>query len=127
MPVFFRFGSHSRSPKTGLIWNAAMSAFDLPEFNSISPDSSSYLIVPGKRAKSSAAPLVVFKRSSGEARLVISGGHYADAAYAMLRHLCLNETLKEAVDRPRLRSEDGATFFEWGFPEVHRNVIFVIV
>lgn len=85
------------------------------------PPSKHNLIEPGKRALSSMCPSF-FIDGSGNVRLTIgaSGGTKITTAVAVvaIRHLWMNETIKKAIDWPRIHHQlfPNEIVFENNFP-----------
>lgn len=77
-------------------------------FYSIAPSPANQLI-PGKRPQSSMSPLVVFDPDSGVVKLAIGaeGGVriISGTAQTAVRVLFFNQTIKEAIDAPRLHNQ----------------------
>lgn len=96
------------SPSTGIILNNEMDDFNTGKENEFGlPASFANKIAPGKRPLSSMNP-AIFVDDSG-VRLVVgaSGGPKITTAVAQvaLRHLWLDDDIKEAIDAPRLHHQ----------------------
>ncbi|XP_021944115.1 scoloptoxin SSD14 isoform X3 [Folsomia candida] len=108
--VNLHFGAAIRSRRTGIIYNDEMDDFSAPNItNSFGvPPSPNNFIMPGKRPVSSMAPSI-FVDPTGRARLVIgaAGGTQitTSIAYATMRNIWLGQTIKEAIDAPRLHHQ----------------------
>ena len=85
--------------------------------------SPSNFIVPGKRPMSSMSPLIIFNSTTGEVQMVVgaAGGSriISSSSYAALRTLLFKETVKEAIDAPRIHHQLYPEFvsYDEGFPE----------
>uniref|UniRef100_A0A915AFG4 Uncharacterized protein n=1 Tax=Parascaris univalens TaxID=6257 RepID=A0A915AFG4_PARUN len=119
------FGSMRRSEKLGIIWNNHMQDFSIPEVyeNHRSTLSEENRIQPRKRPLSYMSPTIIFDKSTGEVRMVIgaAGGSkiISAIAYVIARSVIFNETIKEAVDAPRLHAHLSPLYseYEQGFPQ----------
>ncbi|CAG2183652.1 unnamed protein product, partial [Oppiella nova] len=103
------FGSKVVSAKTGIILNDEMDDFSSNYTNAFDvPPSEHNLIESGKRPLSSMCPSI-FTDPSGNVRLIIgaSGGTKITTAVALIaiRHLWMNETIKHAIDWPRIHHQ----------------------
>ncbi|VDK27225.1 unnamed protein product [Gongylonema pulchrum] len=90
------FGSMRISPTLGIVWNDEMDDFSIPGTSNafgIAPSPANY-IEPGKRPMST-------------------------TAQAVIRMLLFNQTVKEAIDAPRLHNQflPPVTLYESSFPE----------
>lgn len=120
--LIYSFGSKVLSKKTGLILNSEMDDFSSNFTNSFGvPPSDHNMIEAGKRPLSSMCPSI-FVDQSGNVRLVIgaSGGTKITTSVATvaIRHLWLNETIKEAIDWPRIHHQlfPNEIVYETNFP-----------
>lgn len=105
----YSFGSKVMSKRTGIILNDIMDDFSSNFTNSFGvPSSKLNLISPGKRPLSSMVPSV-FTDSEGKVRLVIGGNGgtkiTTSVAFVSIRHLWLGDTIKQAIDAPRLHHQ----------------------
>ncbi|OQV23352.1 Gamma-glutamyltranspeptidase 1 [Hypsibius exemplaris] len=105
------FGSKRVSKSTGIILNNEMDDFTTnPTASNFFglPPSQQNRIAPGKRPQSSMSPTVVTD-SNGDVRIVVgaSGGSriISGVANVLLRVLYLGQTIKEAIDAPRLHHQ----------------------
>ncbi|XP_059483997.1 scoloptoxin SSD14 isoform X4 [Neocloeon triangulifer] len=108
--VNFYFGAGIASKSTGIILNSGIDDFSFPKFaNAFGlPPSEANRIAPGKKSQSSMTPTIVTDEN-GDVRLVIgaSGGSKILTATALvtMRHLWFGESIKEAVDAPRIHHQ----------------------
>uniref|UniRef100_A0A914N310 Uncharacterized protein n=1 Tax=Meloidogyne incognita TaxID=6306 RepID=A0A914N310_MELIC len=105
------FGAVVQSEKLGIVWNDEMDDFSspgMPNGFGFAPSDANF-IEPGKRPMSSMSPMVIFDRENGNLKFVIgaSGGSKIISAMAkpIIRVLCFNETIKEAIDSPVLHNQ----------------------
>ena len=125
------FGSKVMSPSTGIIFNNQMDGFSSPNVtNSYGvPPSDFNLIVPGKRPLSSMCPAIFVDTNTGQVRLVIggAGGPKITSAVASvaIRHLWMKETIKTAIDAPRLHHQlfPDRVVYEDNFPKNVRDAL----
>ena len=125
------FGSNRRSPATGIIWNDEMDDFSTPGIVNafgFQPSPSNF-IVPGKRPMSSMSPIVIYNSTSGDVHMVVgaAGGSRitTSTAYVALRTLLFNQTVKQAIDSPRLHNQLYPTFTQYdeGFPAAYVDAL----
>lgn len=94
-----------------MLFNGNMDDFSMPDAaNSFGlPPSKFNRIRPGKRSLSSICPAIFVDIISGHAKLVIggAGGTKIISAVALvaIKELLFNETLKEAIDSPRIHHQ----------------------
>uniref|UniRef100_A0A914DRB7 Gamma-glutamyltranspeptidase 1 n=1 Tax=Acrobeloides nanus TaxID=290746 RepID=A0A914DRB7_9BILA len=120
------FGSQRVSPTLGIIWNDEMDDFSTPGSSNAFgfPPSPANFIEPGKRAMSSMSPTIIYSKSDGKVKMVVggSGGSRIISAVAqtVIRAMIFNQTVKEAVDAPRLHNQymPYVTEYETTSPEV---------
>jgi len=105
------FGAMRASPTLGLIWNDEMDDFSTPGASNafgFAPAPENF-IAPGKRPMSSMSPSVVYNKNTGKVKMVVgaSGGSFIISATAqtIVRALFFNQTIKEAVDAPRMHNQ----------------------
>ncbi|KAE9549918.1 hypothetical protein FO519_006860 [Halicephalobus sp. NKZ332] len=105
------FGSSVQSPQLGIVWNDEMDDFSTPGMSNgfgFAPSETNF-IEPGKRPMSSMSPMILYHQNSGELKMVIgaSGGSKIISAVArpVVRVLCFNETIKQAIDAPALHNQ----------------------
>uniref|UniRef100_A0A914ZJ14 Gamma-glutamyltranspeptidase 1 n=3 Tax=Parascaris univalens TaxID=6257 RepID=A0A914ZJ14_PARUN len=118
-------GSMRVSPTLGIIWNDEMDDFSTPGLlNSFGyPPSPANYIAPGKRPMSSMSPVVIYNKNTGKVKMVVgaSGGStiVSSVAQTVIRSLLFNQTVKEAVDEPRLHNQfiPHTTTYETAIPE----------
>ncbi|KAK0413038.1 hypothetical protein QR680_006560 [Steinernema hermaphroditum] len=119
------FGSRQRSASLGIIYNDQMDDFSLPgvkNFFGFEPSPANF-IRPGKRPMSSMSPMIIYNRHTGDVKMAIgaAGGSKIISAVAqtIVQTLFFNQTLKEAVDTPRLHNQFTPihTLYEAGVPE----------
>ncbi|XP_014208314.1 glutathione hydrolase 1 proenzyme [Copidosoma floridanum] len=118
------FGSGVMSEQTGILMNSAMDDFGLPDRLSYFglPASENNLIAPGKRPQSSMSPTILVD-SNGDVKMAIgaAGGTKitTSIAYVLARYLWLGNTLKEAVDAPRVHHQlfPMEVAYEFGVPK----------
>ncbi|KFD71377.1 hypothetical protein M514_07140 [Trichuris suis] len=119
------FGSKMRSLKYDVIWNDGMDDFSTPGLKNYFeyPPLLNNFIMPGKRPLSSMTPMVIYDKVSGDVRLVVgaAGGSriITTTAYITMRSLWLNETIKQAMDAPRLHNQliPEHSYYEELFPQ----------
>ncbi|CAJ0946738.1 unnamed protein product, partial [Mesorhabditis belari] len=120
------FGSMRASPTLGIIWNDEMDDFSTPgQSNAFGfAASETNFIEPGKRPMSSMSPAVIYNKNDNQVRMVVgaSGGSFiiSTVAQTVIRTLLFNQTIKEAVDAPRIHNQylPHRTDFEHSFPKV---------
>ncbi|CAH1800421.1 unnamed protein product [Owenia fusiformis] len=117
------FGSKVRGSKTGIIYNDEMDDFSTPgTVNGFGiPASPANYIKPGKRPLSSMCPAVIIDKGGNVISVTgASGGSKitTSTAYNTVRNLWLGETIKEAIDYPRLHHQLVPLYIqiEKGFP-----------
>ncbi|KAH8245450.1 hypothetical protein KR032_010477, partial [Drosophila birchii] len=104
------FGAKVRSRQTGIILNGQMDDFSTPgkTNNYHLPASPANYIKPGKRPLSSMCPSIVLD-AHGNVKLIVGGAGGAmittTVSQTMLKYLVLNETMKEAVNGPRIHHQ----------------------
>ncbi|KAF7629946.1 hypothetical protein Mgra_00009080 [Meloidogyne graminicola] len=105
------FGAVVQSEKLGIVWNDEMDDFSSPGMSNgfgFAPSEANF-IEPEKRPMSSMSPMVIFDGETGNLKFVIgaSGGSKIISAMAkpIIRVLCFNETIKEAIDSPTLHNQ----------------------
>ncbi|KAL3081062.1 hypothetical protein niasHT_037530 [Heterodera trifolii] len=105
------FGAVVQSEQLGIVWNDEMDDFSspgMPNGFGFAPSPANF-IEPGKRPMSSMSPMVIFDQENGKLKFVIgaSGGSKIISAMAkpVIRVLCFNETIKEAIDAPTLHNQ----------------------
>lgn len=104
-------GAKRASPTLGFIWNDEMDDFSTPNSTNAFGFSSSpeNYILPRKRPMSSMAPMIVYSKSTGRVKLAIgaSGGSriISAVAQAVIRTILFNQTVKEAIDAPRIHNQ----------------------
>uniref|UniRef100_A0A1I7X529 Gamma-glutamyltranspeptidase 1 n=1 Tax=Heterorhabditis bacteriophora TaxID=37862 RepID=A0A1I7X529_HETBA len=105
------FGSMRASPTLGIIWNDEMDDFSTPGVSNafgFAPSESNF-IAPGKRPMSSMSPTVIYNKNDNNVEMVVgaSGGSFIISATAqtVIRTLLFNQTVKEAVDAPRIHNQ----------------------
>ncbi|KRZ60215.1 Gamma-glutamyltranspeptidase 1 [Trichinella nativa] len=120
------FGSKVRSTKYDIIWNNDMDDFSTPGLTNFFeyPPLPNNFIKAGKRPLSSMSPLIFYDQTNGNVKLVVgaAGGSriISTTAWVAFRSVFLNETIKEAVDRPRLHHQlsPNRAYYETLFPQV---------
>ncbi|CAD5223806.1 unnamed protein product [Bursaphelenchus okinawaensis] len=105
------FGAGIQSPSLGIVWNDEMDDFSTPGQDNgfgFAPSPENF-IKPGKRPMSSMSPMVIYDEETLDVKMVIgaSGGSKIISAVAkpVIRVLCFNETIKEAIDAPTLHNQ----------------------
>ncbi|KAH7712347.1 Protein H14N18.4 a [Aphelenchoides avenae] len=105
------FGAVVQSPTLGIVWNDEMDDFSTPGMANgfgFAPSQSNF-IEPGKRPMSSMSPMIIYDNVTGKLKMVIgaSGGSKIISAMAkpIIRVLCFNETIKQAIDAPTLHNQ----------------------
>ncbi|CAD5231066.1 unnamed protein product [Bursaphelenchus xylophilus] len=120
------FGSLVRSERLGIVWNDQMDDFSLPgskNFFGFTPAKANY-IEPGKRPLSSMSPIIIYNSKTKEAEAAVgaAGGSKIISAVAqvILQKLAFNQTVKEAVDFPRIHNQFTPirTAYEKGVPQI---------
>ncbi|VDD94571.1 unnamed protein product [Enterobius vermicularis] len=123
--INLKLGALRVSPKLGIVWNNEMDDFStpgMPNAFKIAPSPANF-IQPGKRPMSSMSPTVIFDKRTGKVKMSVgaSGGSYIISATAqtIIRSIVFNQTVKEAVDAPRLHNQylPHVTQYETAFPE----------
>ncbi|EYC44186.1 hypothetical protein Y032_0469g2024 [Ancylostoma ceylanicum] len=119
------FGSMRASQTLGIIWNDEMDDFSTPGASNafgFAPSPSNF-IAPGKRPMSSMSPMVIYNKNENNIVMVVgaSGGSFIISATAqtVIRTMLFNQTVKEAVDAPRLHNQflPHVTQYEKPVPE----------
>ncbi|CAJ0577048.1 unnamed protein product, partial [Mesorhabditis spiculigera] len=119
------FGSMRASPTLGIIWNDEMDDFSTPNASNafgFAPSESNF-IAPGKRPMSSMSPTIIYNKNDNQVRMVVgaSGGSFiiSTVAQTVIRTLLFNQTVKEAVDAPRIHNQylPHQTDYEQQFPK----------
>lgn len=105
------FGSMRASQTLGIIWNDQMDDFSTPGAANafgFAPSETNF-IKPGKRPMSSMSPMIIYNKNENQVAMVVgaSGGSYiiSATAQAVIRTMLFNQTVKEAVDAPRLHNQ----------------------
>ncbi|CAI4231516.1 unnamed protein product [Auanema sp. JU1783] len=105
------FGSMRVSTELGIIWNDEMDDFSTPGQSNafgFAPSESNF-IAPGKRPMSSMSPMVIYNKNDNKVAMVAgaSGGSFiiSATAQAVVRSLLFNQTVKEAIDAPRIHNQ----------------------
>jgi len=104
-------GSNRLSPTLGILWNDQMDDFSTPgQANGFGfAPSPANFIAPGKKPMSSMSPAVIYDKKEGKVKMVVgaSGGSRIISAVAqtVIRALLFNQTVKEAVDAPRIHNQ----------------------
>ncbi|WKY12536.1 hypothetical protein Q1695_003821 [Nippostrongylus brasiliensis] len=105
------FGSMRASQTLGIIWNDQMDDFSTPGASNafgFAPSETNF-IKPGKRPMSSMSPMIIYNKNENHVAMVVgaSGGSYIISATAqtVIRTMLFNQTVKEAVDAPRLHNQ----------------------
>lgn len=118
------FGSGVVSNSTGIILNSGMDDFSSSEFDNYFglPFSSANKIEPMKRPFTSMAPSIILDKHKNVKMVVgAAGGTKIPTAIALVIMRCLwfNQTLKEAIDAPRLHHQvfPMDVSYEFGFTE----------
>ncbi|KAL7294184.1 hypothetical protein TKK_0012205 [Trichogramma kaykai] len=118
------FASGIVSERTGVLLNDAMDDFGLPGILSYFglPSNENNHIAPGKRPLSSMSPAIVLDRN-GDVKMTVgaAGGTKIPTSLALViaRYLWLGNTIKEAVDAPRIHHQlyPMQLFYEYGVPK----------
>ncbi|XP_071446957.1 scoloptoxin SSD14-like isoform X2 [Hetaerina americana] len=131
------FGAGIISNSTGVILNSCIDDFSLPGIENYFgiPPSKANSLKPKKRALSSMAPAIILQipymnkhdtESEGIIRLVIgaSGGTKIPTAMSLvtLRHLWLNESIKEAVDASRFHHQLNPMEISYEYGVLHQVI-----
>ncbi|KAI1296701.1 Glutathione hydrolase 1 proenzyme [Halotydeus destructor] len=119
------FGSMVISPKTGILFNDQMDDFAVPGVTNFFglPPSAANRIKPQKRPLSSMCPTIVVDNHSGKVKLAVGGAGGTKittaASIVALRNLLFGESIKEAIDAPRLHHQlnPNQVVYDEGFPE----------
>ncbi|XP_064460911.1 scoloptoxin SSD14-like isoform X2 [Ornithodoros turicata] len=123
--VNYYFGSFVRT-SSGVVLNDQMDDFSTPGISNvygIAPSKSNF-IEPGKRPMSSMAP-AIFVNASGGVDLILGGAGGAKItsgiALVAMRNLWQGDTIKEAIDFPRIHHQliPNNLDVERGFPEAY--------
>ncbi|XP_011495084.1 PREDICTED: gamma-glutamyltranspeptidase 1-like [Ceratosolen solmsi marchali] len=118
------FGSGIMSKRTGVLLNSGMDDFGFPgiiNYFGIPSNQNNY-IAPGKRPLSSMSPTILTD-SNGDVKMVIgaAGGTKitTSIAYVIARHLWMGNSIKEAVDAPRIHHQliPMEVSYEYGVPK----------
>ncbi|ETN81683.1 putative gamma-glutamyltransferase [Necator americanus] len=118
-------GAMRASQTLGIIWNDEMDDFSTPGASNafgFAPSPTNF-IAPGKRPMSSMSPMVIYNKNENNVVMVVgaSGGSYIISATAqtVIRTMLFNQTVKEAIDAPRLHNQflPHATEYEKPVPE----------
>ncbi|XGW06034.1 hypothetical protein V3C99_016402 [Haemonchus contortus] len=104
-------GAMRASQTLGIIWNDEMDDFSTPGASNafgFAPSETNF-IKPGKRPMSSMSPMVIYNKNDNKVVMVVgaSGGSFiiSATAQAVIRTMLFNQTVKEAVDAPRLHNQ----------------------
>ncbi|KAI6193514.1 Gamma-glutamyltranspeptidase domain containing protein [Aphelenchoides besseyi] len=137
-------GSNRISPTLGILWNDQMDDFSTPgkpnafgfapsPTNFIAPGTSirskKEQAVLGKKPMSSMSPAIVYDKRESKVKMVVgaSGGSRIISAVAqtVIRTLLFNQTVKEAVDAPRIHNQFApyVTEYEENIPKSLINVL----
>ncbi|KAI6191150.1 hypothetical protein M3Y97_00196700 [Aphelenchoides bicaudatus] len=105
------FGAVVQSPALGIVWNDELDDFSTPGMNNgfgFAPSEVNF-IQPNKRPMSSMSPLIMYDEETKNIKMVMgaSGGSKIISAVAkpIIRVLCFNETIKQAIDAPTLHNQ----------------------
>ncbi|VDM40622.1 unnamed protein product [Toxocara canis] len=104
------FGSMRRSEKLGIVWNDDMRHFFIPLARSpeVPTSKQENQKQSQKRSLTSISPTVVFDKSTGEVQMVIGAAGDSKVmsaiGYVIARCVIFNETIKQAIDSPRLHA-----------------------
>ncbi|CAJ0933157.1 unnamed protein product, partial [Mesorhabditis belari] len=118
------FGAKIMSESTGIIWNDEMDDFSSPghpNYFGFEPSPANF-IRPGKRPLSSMCPLVIADYDGSNRLMAVgaAGGStiITGTAAIALHTMWLNQTVKEAVDFPRVHNqlEPNYTYYETELP-----------
>ncbi|KAK6757166.1 hypothetical protein RB195_015158 [Necator americanus] len=118
-------GAMRASQTLGIIWNDEMDDFSTPGASNafgFAPSPTNF-IAPGKRPMSSMSPMVIYNKNENNVVMVVgaSGGSYIISATAqtVIRTMLFNQTVKEAIDAPRLHNQflPHVTEYEKPVPE----------
>ncbi|XP_059154500.1 glutathione hydrolase 1 proenzyme-like isoform X2 [Physella acuta] len=105
-----RFGSQRRGMRTGIIFNDEMDDFSTPNVTNyfgFEPSPANF-IAPGKRPVSSMCPTIFIGRDGRVSKVLGAAGGSritSSTAWVAAHVLWLGDTLKEAVNRPRLHHQ----------------------
>ncbi|OAD61360.1 Gamma-glutamyltranspeptidase 1 [Eufriesea mexicana] len=122
--INFYFGSGVVSESTGILLNNAMNDFGVPStisYFGVPPSPNNY-IAPGKRPLSSMVPSILVD-SNDDVKMVVgaSGGTKITTTVSqiMAKILWMGQTVKEAVDAPRIHHQLFPTevAYEYGVPK----------
>ncbi|KAI6213720.1 hypothetical protein M3Y94_00184700 [Aphelenchoides besseyi] len=124
-------GSNRISPTLGILWNDQMDDFSTPGQPNgfgFAPSPANF-IAPGKKPMSSMSPAIVYDKRESKVKMVVgaSGGSRIISAVAqtVIRTLLFNQTVKEAVDAPRIHNQFApyVTEYEEKTPKSLVNVL----
>ncbi|XP_003424878.1 scoloptoxin SSD14 isoform X1 [Nasonia vitripennis] len=118
------FGSGVASENTGVLMNSGMDDFGVPGLLSYFgiPSNPNNYIAPGKRPLSSMSP-TIFVDNNGDVKMTIgaAGGTKITTSipFVIARHLWMGNTVKEAVDAPRIHHQlyPMEVSYEYGVPK----------
>ncbi|KAJ8722189.1 hypothetical protein PYW08_004591 [Mythimna loreyi] len=118
--INFYYGAAFTTLKTGIVMNNVMDDFSSPGITNafgLKPSPANF-IAPHKRPMSSMCPSIIVDRN-GNAKLVIgaSGGTKIITSVAMvtMRKLWFDQTIKEAVDEPRIHHQTTPMEIQYEF------------
>ncbi|KAJ8731250.1 hypothetical protein PYW07_004414 [Mythimna separata] len=118
--INFYYGAGFSTLKTGIVMNNVMDDFSSPGITNLfglKPSSANF-IAPHKRPMSSMSPSIIVDRN-GNAKLVIgsSGGTKITTSVALvtIRKLWFDQSIKEAVDEPRIHHQITPMHVEYEF------------
>ncbi|XP_045448101.1 glutathione hydrolase 1 proenzyme-like [Melitaea cinxia] len=118
--INFYYGAGFTTLNTGIVMNNVMDDFSSPgivNYFGLKPSPANF-IAPGKRPMSSMSPSIIVDRN-GNAKLVIgaSGGTKIVTAMALvtMRKLWFGQSIKEAVDEPRIHHQIFPMHAEYEF------------
>ncbi|XP_021375081.1 gamma-glutamyltranspeptidase 1-like isoform X2 [Mizuhopecten yessoensis] len=126
--VNLRFGSGVMGSRTGILFNDEMDDFSTPNktnFFGVAPSPSNF-IRPGKRPVSSMCPAILITKDNKIKMVVGAAGGTritTATAYVMTNILWFGDTVKQAVDYPRIHHQllPPEVSYEQGFPEYYVN------